>query len=425
MPWNESSVMSEREAFVVEYGLGEASVADLCERFGISRKTGYKWLDRYEADGLPGLKDRKRAPRERPSAFGNAIRARVLELRESTGRQREVYGPAKLLHLLEQEGGWERLPAASTIALWLREAGVSRHYRKRRRAFGSDTIIDARAPNELWCIDLKGWFRVKSGQRCDPLTVTDASSRFGLLCEGVFGGPPATEHVKASLTGVFERYGLPRYMLSDNGPPFASTGFGGLSTLSVWLIRLGITPVRIVPGRPWQNGRHERFHRTLKQAVASPPATTPQMQTRALDEFVNWYNEQRPHEGLGMRCPAQLHTQSPRRFEGVPAEVHYDDGLEVRVACKDGTIRWHGQRIYLNSSLAGQAVGLLLHEDEPKATVYLSGYKVGQIDLAKGKTIPPKPGKRRLIRAGAPPPGSAPCGGPAKPDVDYEEVLPM
>ena len=412
MPWKESSVVDQRHEFIIAFLRGEETLTQLCERFGISRKTGYKYIDRFTEDKFEGLRDRPRAPAARPMAFPAGLRARVLELREATRCQREVAGPAKLRTLLEQEGRWEKLPAESTIALWLKKEGASRPYRKRRSAFSAGSIIDAKAPNDLWCMDLKGCFRVGSGERCDPLTVIDAWSRYALLCEALFEGPPNTERVKRALSVLFEEHGMPQAILTDNGPPFGSPGYGGLSALSVWLMRLGVTPLRIMPGKPWQNGRLERFHRTLKAAAASPPAPAPPQQQRALDRFAQWYNNERLHEGLGMRRPAQVHKRSERAFPGEPDALHYPEGFEVRMVSEVGAIGWYNKVFHITAALRGEIVGLQLHEDEPVATVYLGDFEIGKLDLKKGKMMTPQPKASKITRA-------------ESPAVDYREVLPM
>jgi len=212
------------------------------------------------------------------------------------------------------------------------------------------------SPNATWCADFKGWFRTNDGQRCDPLTISDGCTRFVLRCQIV--ERPILEPVKAQFERAFQEYGLPAAIRTDNGPPFASTGVGGLSRLAIWWIRLGIAPDRIEPGKPQQNGRHERFHRTLKAETASPPANNPSAQQRRFDRFLHEYNTERPHEALGNRTPAALYKASPRPYRRELPEVEYPPHYLVRSVHTAGTIKWEGRQIWLSDTLVGQQVAL-------------------------------------------------------------------
>lgn len=261
--------MEERFRFKEAVAAEEFSVAELCRQFGVSRKTGYKWLERYQQGGLEALGDRSRAPHHHPNEVAEEVEAAIVGLR----REHMHWGPAKLRAWLTTREPAVAWPAASTIGEILKRAGLTHARKKRRRTTPStQPLAHATESNRVWCADFKGWFWCGDGSRCDPFTLTDAFSRYLLRCQIV----PETgeEHVRAILEAAMREYGLPNAIRTDNGPPFASCGIGGLSRLSVWWIRLGIRPERIQPGKPQQNGRHERMHLTLKQHTAQPPAAT-------------------------------------------------------------------------------------------------------------------------------------------------------
>jgi hypothetical protein len=258
------------------------------------------------------------------------------------------------------------------------------------------------AANDVWCIDFKGWFRTTSGTRCDPLTVLDSWSRYLIACEGLFECTRA-EPVMKIFERLFEQHGLPKAILSDNGSPWASTGAGGLTKLSTWWIRLGIEPLRIQPGRPQENGRLERLHRTLKRETASPPAATPRLQQQRFDEWRHEYNHVRPHEVLGQRCPADFYSTSTQCYEGTPATFEYPEHWGVRRVYKNGQICWHDRMYYLTSALAGQDIGIESNPEQTSAMLYLGDYKIGVLDMISGNFSPP-PRAIRLVGAGVPPP---------------------
>lgn len=349
--------MFERAAFVRAYRAAEDSLSALCRSFGISRKTAYKWLDRVEAEGEAGLEERSRAPHAHPNALAAEVEAAVLELRGAKG-----WGPKKLWARLRETLEPEVLPSVGTIANVLSRHGLVRARSRVRRATpSSEPLAHATACNRVWCIDFKGWFRTGDGCRVDPLTVTDAYSRYLLCCQAVTR--PDGFYVQARLEAVFRAYGLPERIRSDNGAPFASTGLAGLSRLAVWWIRLGIVPERIEPGHPEQNGRHERFHLTLAQATATPPAGTPGAQQRRFDHFQREYNEERPHEALGQIPPARLYEPSPRPYPVRLPEPVYPDEYVTRRVRGSGQIKWAGHDVRVSEALSGQTVGLEALED--------------------------------------------------------------
>ena len=268
MPWKETCAMTEKLKFIAACAEGDEkeSFAALCRRFGISRKTGYKWLSRYEEGGAAGLEEKERGVREVEHRLSEELVSRVIEARKSHPK----WGPKKLRAWLGEHEGVEGLPSASTIGEWLKRYGLVRPRRRRLRVPLNPNALDkCQMPNDVWCIDFKGHFALGDKKRCYPLTLTDAASRYILCCEALLKTDAVA--VRPHIERAFLEFGLPRKIRSDNGPPFATVGVGGLSALSVWWIRLGIEPERIEPGHPEQNGRHERMHRTLKDEPASEP----------------------------------------------------------------------------------------------------------------------------------------------------------
>ena len=344
--------MDEKLSFVAECLRGELAMVSLCEAYGISRKTGYKWLGRYRELGPEGLVDRSRAPRRHGCSMAPEVADAIVGLR----RQRPHWGPRKLRAVLMRESPETVWPAASTMGDLLRSEGlVSSRRRRRRVAAPSRTLRPAEGPNDVWCIDFKGWFRTRDGERCDPLTVTDAYSRYLLACVIV---PPRTEEVRAALEELFVRYGLPETIRSDNGSPFAGTGAAGLSRLSVGWLKAGIALERIDPGRPQQNGRHERMHKTLKAETTRPPAANKEEQQVRFDRFREDFNANRPHEALGQQPPAAFWQPSPRPWPERLEEPWYDAWHAMRRVRTDGSIKWGGDMVFVSETLAGESVGI-------------------------------------------------------------------
>jgi len=357
MGWKETCAVEERMRFVAAVQKGEEPMAALCRRFGVSRRIGYKWLARFETEGAAGLFDRSRAPLHHPQAIAEDVAERCLEVR----RAHPTWGPLKVLGYLERRSPKMEWPAASTIGELFDREGLTVKRKVRRRSPPSSTpFAHCAAANDVWCIDFKGWFLTGDGKRCEPLTLTDAYSRYLLRNQAL--SRTDTEHVWPVLDAAFREFGLPLYMRSDNGSPFASTGAGGLSKLAVKLIKAGVIPERIAPGKPQQNGRHERMHLTLLQEVADPPASTMREQLKRLREFQRLYNEERPHQALDNATPADLYQASPRRFEGILRSPEYGDQEVRRVRC-NGDIKLDGKIIYLSQALSGEPVGLVEAED--------------------------------------------------------------
>jgi putative transposase len=388
MPWEVSDVVKQRARFVQEWESEDWSLAELCREYGISRRTGYKWINRYEGSGMEGLQDASRAARGHPNQTSQRMVDRILEVRG----KHAWWGARKIRAVLARElgaAGAERVPATSTIGVILRQYGLTASRKKRMRAEGSrQPLVGAAQANELWCIDYKGWFRTGDGQRCDPLTVTDRYSRYLLRCQAVEAADG--RHTRAVMEGAFQEYGMPRRMRSDNGAPFASTGLGGLTRLAVWWLRLGIQLERITPGQPQQNGSHERMHLTLGQETASPPARSRRQQQERFDAFREEYNQQRPHEGLQMETPAAHYAPSPRPYPRRLPEPDYG-GSEVRVVDESGKFRFWSRSIFVSHALAGESIGLQMMkpEEERYWKVCFMQYDLGILDQAEGKIWTP------------------------------------
>jgi putative transposase len=353
MPWQETCAMTERMRLMLAVTSGAVTMAEACRQAGVSRKTGYKWRARFVAEGAAGLRARARAPRRRPQTVPAVVREAVLTQRA----RHPTWGPKKLVAALREEQPGVRWPAPSTAGDLLKRAGLVVPRRWRRRAPPrTEPLAHATAPNVVWCADFKGDFRLGDGTRCYPLTISDARSRFLLRCQAL----PATDtgRVQPLFAATFREYGLPDVLRTDNGPPFASVGLAGLTALGVWWIKLGITPERITPGKPAENGRHERMHRTRKADACAPAAATPRAQQAAFDRFRAEYNTVRPHEALGQRPPATVYQRSPRPFPDRLAELTYPAADAVRWVRPNGAIRWHQAELYLSAALGGEPVGL-------------------------------------------------------------------
>lgn len=382
MPWHETDPVTERLKFVAAYAAGEESMVELCARFGISRKTGYKLLGRYRAGGPEGLRDRSRAAHTRPNQTPSDVEGAILRVRQRF----PTWGSKKILAWLERETPDLELPARSTVDAILKRAGVVEPRRRRRRQpHQGRPVIEVDRPNAAWSMDYKGWFRVGDGTRCDPLTVNDMHSRLSIACRALVA--PKLVDVRRALERCFRDHGLPDAILSDNGPPFASArGLGRLSRLGVWLLRLGVRPVLIQPGHPEQNGRHERFHATLEQETASPPRATIAAQQAAFTRFQWTYNVERPHEALGMHAPADLYEPSLREMPAAPPDHEYAGGFEVRRVRRDGAVKWAGGMLFVSEVMAGELVGLRRNEAD-RWEAYLGPVRLGVVHERSGRVV--------------------------------------
>ncbi len=354
MPWAESDRVTERLRFVAAVNKRRSTFRSVCATFGIAPKTGYKWLHQFQAEGPAGLRDRSRRPKGNSRSISGAVAKRLLELREETG-----YGPKKLVVLLAQEEPRWDVPAASTVGELLRREGVvTPRKRTRSRAPQSNPLRHADRPNAVWAMDFKGWFRLGDGTRCDPLTITDAYSRYLLCCRAGTIGDMTANSVWTALERTFREYGMPAALRVDNGQPWAtSKGELGITTLSVKLVKHGVVVERIEPGKPYQNGRHERFHLTLQEATARPPELTLSAQQARFDAFHRVYNEARPHEALGQRAPAKLYARSTRSFPRRPREPEYPSWYRVLSPYATGQVCLHGGRYFISTALYRERVG--------------------------------------------------------------------
>jgi transposase InsO family protein len=350
MPWQKCEATEQRMKFIAEYEGGGGSFATLCARYGVSRTTGYKWVDRFEEEGVEGLWERSRAPHQ----AGQALPGKVAKLILTTRAARPTWGPRKLLAWLKVKHPRVKWCAISTAGELLRRTGLTepRIYR-RQSAPRLEPLADCTEANTVWCTDFKGWFCLGNGRRCEPWTLTDGWSRYLLQVTAM----PRQElaAVRRGFVAAFREYGLPQVIRSDNGLPFAGLGFGGLSQLSVWWIKLGIRPERIRPGKPQENGRHERMHRTLLE-TSRPPEHTLGGQQRRFDAFREDFNEERPHESLGDQPPGRVYQRSRRLYPQRTPQVEYETGLLTKRVYDHGDINWRGGRLFLSDALGGEFV---------------------------------------------------------------------
>jgi transposase InsO family protein len=381
MPWKECSVVDERLRFVAQLLDGEP-MTEVCRAFGISRKTGYKIFDRYKEHGVEALNDRSR----RPVRYANQLPQQIESLILTLKRDKPHWGARKIRELLVRRlSGDVRIPARSTIHAVLHRHGLVKPIgRPRNRATGTP-LSDGAIPNDLWCADFKGEFKLGNGRYCYPLTVTDHASRFLLLCE-------ALESTREDLAftafqQLFVERGLPSAIRSDNGVPFASpNALFNLSKLSVWWLRLGIAIERIKPGKPQQNGRHERMHLTLKTETTRPPGINSLQQQARFDAFRQEFNTERPHEALAMKCPAEIYSTANRRYDGLPEIAYPFHDRDILVtAC--GRICMHRKKINISTVLAGQRIGIK-EVDDGIWIVSFMRYDLGYIDLEQ-RTLQP------------------------------------
>lgn len=378
MPWQETSGMKERLRFIASYLEAGEPFSSLCERYGVSRRTGYKWVERYEANGLAGLWERSRAPRCHPNEVGDEWVERILAVR----RQHPRWGPKKLRVLLQRHYPLVTLPAASTLGRILRRHGLTRTRRRIRRSspYG-DRLRAYDTPNAVWCADFKGHFPV-AGERCHPLTVSDGCSRYLIACRAL--RRPLYQPTRKVFESVFREFGLPEAIRTDNGAPFSTLAPGGLSRLAVWWIRLGIRPERILPGRPEQNGRHERMHGTLKAETAKPPRSSFRAQQQAFDRFRKEYNEVRPHEALAQQVPASLYRASTRGFPRQLPELDYPEHFHVAQTYPNGVISFKSTQWYLSGCLSSERVGLE-EVDNDRWKVYFGPIPLGILDVRNAR----------------------------------------
>jgi putative transposase len=345
--------MDQRENFIKDVRFKAFSITELCERHGVSRKTAYKWLGRFEEEGRAGLQDRRRAPKTCPHRIDEGVAYAICQVR----RNHPTWGPRKILQYMEPRYPKMILPAPSTAGDLLKRRGLVKAKRGRRKHVHPGVVPPVtRGPNDIWAADFKGQFKTTNGLYCYPLTITDVHSRSLLTCHGLLS--TKLEGVLPQFDGAFREYGLPSAIRTDNGPPFAGTGLHGLSQLNVWWIRLGIQHQRIQPSSPQQNGQHERMHRTMKAEATKPPRSSITTQQREFNRFKKEFNNIRPHEALGGKTPSSLYKLSPRKYSGKIEPYEYPGHFQIKRVTSAGTIRLRDRLVFISSTLAAHLIGL-------------------------------------------------------------------
>jgi len=356
MGWKGITIMDQRVRFIAEYLRYYFPFSELCLQFNISRKTGYKWIERYEEEGPEGLKDKSRRPHGSPYETDSEVIEAIVQAR----MKHPTWGPKKLLEILSPR--YPDLPAISTAADILKRNGLITTSKRtlRRKHPGCPQTI-ASKPNDIWSADYKGHFKMRNSLYCYPLTVCDMRSRYLLGCHA--HEAVSLQETKHHFTRLFQKYGLPRRIRTDNGVPFASNALARLSTLSVWWVKLGIYPEQIEPGKPQQNGKHERMHRTLKKEATIPPEKNLLAQQKRFDHFRREYNTERPHEALGMKTPSAIYVPSPVRMPKKLDHFDYPYHFEVRRVSRNSGIRWRHRWVQVSSTLAEEYIGFEEVED--------------------------------------------------------------
>jgi len=377
MPWTETNVVDQRTEFVLRALRNTEPFSELCGEFGIARKTGYKWKERFLQQGLDGLGDQSRKPDSSPNGVSEAMVCQIVKLRMA----HPSWGARKLRAVLARTVPENELPSESSFKRILDRAGLVEH---RRRVPNEQTgrlqlPLKAERPNHVWTIDFKGWWYTQDHRRFEPLTIRDDFSRY-MLCAHALEDA-RTETVRQQMARVFQRHGLPEVIRSDNGAPFAACNSPlGLSRLSAWWLSLGIGLDRIPPGRPDQNGGHERMHRDLAREVEHSAERDPATQQAVLDVWRKTFNEERPHEALAMRVPHEVYHTSPRKFDPTPATLTYPGEYLVRKINRNGSVKIHSQPISVSLALRGFDVGLQPAQTN-RLAVWFCRLRLGEIDL--------------------------------------------
>lgn len=373
MTWKKLSCVIRRLRFVKLASQAQRSMTQLCRQFGYSRRVGYKWIKRFERDGLRGLKDQSTRPRCCPTQISQKWLRRIRRLH----RRHRSWGSRKLAARLYLEYRSDRAPAVRTISRWLKRMGLNRRVRRRSRRgpqLKRQPLTVAQRNNQVWTVDFKGWFRTQDGRRVEPLTVRDLFSRYLLSIRLL--KDQSWEPVRREFLRLFGRYGYPEVIRVDNGGPFGSNGPAGLSRLSAWWTALGIAVEFIAPGHPEQNGGHEQMHRVFKAETTRPTSQHLRAQQRRTDRWKKTYNRVRPHEALGQRTPAEIYH--PGRIGRRLAKLRYRAQLSVRRVRSNGQIKWNGKKRFVGEAFVGYPVGL----QQPRAgkgRVYFANLLIGEI----------------------------------------------
>lgn len=381
MPWKELKPMDQKIQMLAYWQTELFSITDLSQKYGISRKTVYKWLNRYKEIGVDGLKEFSRRPVSSPSQTSEEI----IELIVKEKLKNRKRGPKKIYSQLKRQYPRLDIPAPSTIGHWLKKNGLVKSRKRRKRVPPYEQpFIECQSPNAVWSADFKGQFYTKNDRVCYPLTISDNYSRYLLKCVGLPG--PRHQETRAVFVSAFREYGLPDAIRIDNGTPFAGRCVGGLSRLMIWWIQLGIIPERIEKGSPQQNGRHERMHRTLKAEALDPIAINMKEQQKQFDLFRIDYNNHRPHEALNQQPPVKYYNNSNKPYVEKPVKPDYDYSYIIRSVRSSGDIKLRGKMYFITELLAGQPIGLK-EVDDGLMSIYYGFYPLGLIDLRKNKVI--------------------------------------
>jgi len=399
MPWKGVTIMDQRVRFISEYLDGYFSIAELCRQFNVSRKTGYKWIGRYEDYGSRGLEERSSKPHSCP----HKTHFRVVRVIKMARKKHPTWGPKKLLDLLyKRHPDWE-YPAISTTADILKREGLIGGKKRRiRRSHPGCPKSDATEVNQIWTADYKGQFKMRNGKYCYPLTVCDMYSRYLLDCDG--HKKISLDKTKECFTRLFKEHGLPERIRTDNGVPFASNAIGRISSLSVWWIKLGIYPELIEPGKPQQNGKHERMHRTLKKEATIPPEKNLKMQQRRFNKFKKEYNTLRPHEALDMKRPSEVYSNSKRKMPRKLKHWDYPSHYNMRRVSNSGNFRWNTYQVPLSHTLAQEYIGFE-EIDDGIYNVYYCDFLIGRFfeEIHRMKDVIKRlPMRQRIVKESYP-----------------------
>lgn len=384
MVWKEQVTVSIREEFVIRAKSPNANVAALCREYGVSRKTGYKWLSRFDELGAAGLEDMSRRPHESPLAVSGDIVAEIVRIRTS----HPTWGSKKLADIVKRELPNAKTPSRATIDRVLKRAGLVQPGRRRRHPSEEAgkrerPSVVVNAPNDLWTVDFKGWWLAMDKQRCEPLTIRDAHSRYVL--QVVLLSTNTCEQVMHAFEDVFTRYGLPRAILTDNGPPFATShGVLGLTRLSAWWLSLNIDHVRSRPSTPSDNGGHERMHRDMAAELEAFAEKNRETQQAACERWRLDFNTVRPHEALGMKRPMDVYRPSHTRYlRGVATEPDYPEHFDVRLVAKRGSVSWKRKPGFISNALVKRRIALEKTDDVDVFFVWFGPRRLGKIDFKK------------------------------------------
>jgi putative transposase len=376
MSWKRVDPMEERCRFVLLASEPRANLSELCREFGISRRIGYKWLYRFHQEGLHGLEDRSRRPLRCPRETAGEVVCEIVSIRQAHPR----WGGVTIHEILKRRNNCQDIPSSRTIDRILSRCGmVKTRKRGKRRKYSPEQVVIPKGPNDVWTVDFKGWWFTKDGNRCLPLTLRDEYSRYILDLAALAKGN--TKAVRERFERCFERYGLPRYIRSDNGSPFcAYLGLKGLSRLSVWWLKHGVFPNRIPPGSPQYNGGHERMHRDIKAELQRTPAKNLRLQQDVFDKWRKEFNVQRPHRALNMATPSECYDVSARKYCRTIVPYDYGDQMESRKVCCRGNIFWRGKRRFVSSALIKEQIGVEILEDR-MLSLWFRDFHLGTTDI--------------------------------------------